>query len=81
MKIHALRIRNFLSFTEFEWPDIAAGLNVIVGPNGSGKTNLLGRCAPWSTASDLSARTVGSSMDIVAPGGYGLPPSNGSESF
>lgn len=40
MRIKGLKIKNFLSFSDFEWKNIDPNLNIIVGPNGSGKTNL-----------------------------------------
>lgn len=40
MKLHAIHIDHLLSFESFTWDGIDPHLNVIVGPNGSGKTNL-----------------------------------------
>ncbi len=40
MQIHAIHIDHFLSFDTFAWEGLDPRLNVIVGPNGSGKTNL-----------------------------------------
>lgn len=40
MRIEAIHIQNFLSFQSFYWRDLDPHLNVIVGSNGSGKTNL-----------------------------------------
>jgi len=39
MYIHGIHIKNFLSFSSFSWGEIAPHLNIIVGPNGVGKTN------------------------------------------
>lgn len=38
--IHSLKINGFKSFLNFEL-ELNAGLNVLVGPNGSGKTNII----------------------------------------
>lgn len=40
MQIKAIHIKNFLSFEAFTWQQIDPHLNMIVGPNGVGKTNL-----------------------------------------
>src|SRR6266496_5555137 len=40
MHIHGIHIKNFLSFRSFSWGEIDPHLNIIVGPNGVGKTNL-----------------------------------------
>jgi len=40
MRIHRVRIENFLSFDHFDWSSQSAGVQVFVGPNGAGKTNL-----------------------------------------
>jgi hypothetical protein len=40
MQIHAIHIDHFLSFDTFAWEGLDPHLNVIVSPNGSGKTNL-----------------------------------------
>ena len=40
MQIHAIHIDHFLSFDMFAWEGLDPHLNVIVGPNGTGKTNL-----------------------------------------
>ena len=40
MKIEGVRINNFLSFDSFSWNFIDPQFNIIVGPNGTGKTNL-----------------------------------------
>jgi ABC-type Mn2+/Zn2+ transport system ATPase subunit len=40
MRIDGVYIKNFLSFDTFQWLSIDPHLNIIVGPNGSGKTNL-----------------------------------------
>lgn len=40
MQIHALHIDHLLSFDTFAWEGLDPHLNVIVGPNGVGKTNL-----------------------------------------
>ena len=40
MRILGIRIENFLSFRQLEWPHLDPSLNLIVGANGSGKTNL-----------------------------------------
>ncbi len=40
MQIHAIHINHFLSFDTFVWEGLDLHLNVIVGPNGVGKTNL-----------------------------------------
>jgi predicted ATPase len=39
MKIAALEVRNFRSLQDIRWEP--GGLNVLIGPNGSGKTNLV----------------------------------------
>lgn len=41
MRIDGIHIKNFLSFDTLEWPNLDPHLNIIVGPNGSGKTNLI----------------------------------------
>lgn len=41
MRIDGIHIKNFLSFDTLEWPNLDPHLNIIVGPNGSGKTNLV----------------------------------------
>lgn len=40
MQIHAIHIDHLLSFNTFTWKELNPHLNVIVGPNGVGKTNL-----------------------------------------
>ena len=40
MQIDGIQIRNFLSFDSFSWSGLDQQLNIIVGPNGTGKTNL-----------------------------------------
>lgn len=40
MQIHAIHIHHLLSFDMFAWEKLDPHLNVIVGPNGVGKTNL-----------------------------------------
>lgn len=40
MRIHGIEIDNFLSFQEFRWTNVHSDLNIIVGPNGVGKTNV-----------------------------------------
>ena len=40
MRIIKLKIKNFLSFQDFEI-DFDKDLNVIIGPNNSGKTNII----------------------------------------
>lgn len=40
MQIQAISIDHLLSFDEFVWQELDPHLNVIVGPNGVGKTNL-----------------------------------------
>src|SRR6266478_1324869 len=41
MRIDGIHIKNFLSFAALEWTNLDPHLNIIVGPNGSGKTNLI----------------------------------------
>lgn len=41
MQIDGVYIKNFLSFDTFDWSSLDLHLNIVVGPNGSGKTNLL----------------------------------------
>ena len=41
MRLTRLLVENFLSFDHFDLEPIAPGLTTIVGPNGSGKTNLV----------------------------------------
>ena len=41
MRIDGIHIKNFLSFNTLEWLNLDQHLNIIVGPNGSGKTNLI----------------------------------------
>jgi Overcoming lysogenization defect protein-like, TOPRIM domain/AAA ATPase domain/AAA domain len=38
--IDGIHIKNFLSFDTFDWTNLDSNLNVIVGPNGTGKTNI-----------------------------------------
>src|SRR5258708_5731377 len=40
MQIHAIHIDHLLSFDTFTWEELDPNLNIIVGPNGVGKTNL-----------------------------------------
>jgi len=40
MKVHAIYINHFLSFDTLVWEELDPHLNIIVGPNGVGKTNL-----------------------------------------
>ncbi len=40
MQINSIQICNLLSFEAFAWDDLDPRLNVVVGPNGVGKTNL-----------------------------------------
>lgn len=40
MRVSGIHINNFLSFDSFEWRELDTHLNIIVGPNASGKTNL-----------------------------------------
>lgn len=40
MQIRAIHINHLLSFNTFAWENLNSHLNVIVGPNGVGKTNL-----------------------------------------
>ncbi|HEY5037619.1 MAG TPA: AAA family ATPase, partial [bacterium] len=39
MRVKSIKIKNFMSFKDFAWESIDPALNIIVGPNGSGKTN------------------------------------------
>lgn len=41
MQIDGIHVKNFLSFDSFDWSGLDPHLNIVVGPNGSGKTNLL----------------------------------------
>ncbi len=41
MQIDGVHIKNFLPFDTFGWSGLDPHLNIIVGLNGSGKTNLL----------------------------------------
>jgi predicted ATPase len=41
LRIDQLHVDNFLSFDEFSWNNLDPHLNVIVGANGAGKTNLV----------------------------------------
>ena len=41
MKLRALRVHGFKSFADRTRLDFEAGVNVVVGPNGTGKSNLL----------------------------------------
>jgi len=41
MKITRLKLSNLFSFDDFSLKDLDCGVNIIVGPNGSGKTNLV----------------------------------------
>jgi ABC-type molybdenum transport system ATPase subunit/photorepair protein PhrA len=41
MRLLGLHTNGFLSLESFSWPDLDGSLQVIVGPNGSGKTNVL----------------------------------------
>lgn len=40
VKITGIELKRFLSFGHLNWSELDPGLNVIVGPNGVGKTNL-----------------------------------------
>src|SRR5580692_1789772 len=39
MRVKTIKIKNFMSFKDFVWDGINPSLNILVGPNGSGKTN------------------------------------------
>ena len=41
MRIDGISIKNFLSFDTLEWSTLDPQVNIIIGPNGSGKTNLI----------------------------------------
>src|SRR5260370_4048419 len=41
MRIDGFHIKNFLSFDALDWTNLDPHINIIVGPNGSGKTNLI----------------------------------------
>lgn len=41
LQICGIHAQRFLSLADFHWGDLDPGLNVLVGPNGSGKTNIL----------------------------------------
>jgi DNA replication and repair protein RecF len=41
MVIQGFRLRNFRNFERLEISDISSGINILHGPNGSGKTNIL----------------------------------------
>ena len=41
MQIDQISIKNFRNFGEIKISNLSAGLNIFVGPNGSGKTNIL----------------------------------------
>jgi recombinational DNA repair ATPase RecF len=41
MRIARVELRDFRSFAHCEWKAVPPDLAVIVGPNGSGKTNLI----------------------------------------
>jgi len=38
--IDGIHVKNYLSFDTFDWMNLDSNLNIIVGPNGVGKTNL-----------------------------------------
>jgi DNA replication and repair protein RecF len=41
MFIEKIRLKDFRNFSSLEISSLSAGINIIYGPNGSGKTNLL----------------------------------------
>src|SRR5713101_2675857 len=75
MQIHAIHIDHLLSFDTFAWEGLDPHLNVIVGPNGVGKTNLFQAlravrdalcCCLWQAAARwASAGHRGTDADII----------------
>lgn len=62
MRVTSIRATDLLSFRSFEL-DLRPGLNVVVGPNGSGKTNLVRLLALVRTALDVGASVPGTTID------------------
>ncbi len=58
MIIRGVYVHNFLSFRELQWRGLDDGLNVIVGPNGSGKTNLFRALRAAVDALDIQEHRV-----------------------
>lgn len=58
MRIHAIHIEHLLSFETFSWDNLDPHLNVIVGPNGVGKTNLFHALRAICDALSIERRQV-----------------------
>ena len=65
MQIEQISLKNFRNFGEIKISNLSAGLNIFVGPNGSGKTNILEAIGLSSLAK--SCRGV-SDLDVVRLG-------------
>ena len=76
MLLHALQLRNILSFADMPEPVPLMPLNVIIGPNGSGKSNFLEaidllRCVPDQLGKPI--REGGGVADWLWKGGSDTP--------
>ena len=76
MLLHALQLRNILSFADMPEPVPLRPLNVIIGPNGSGKSNFLEaidllRCVPDQLVKPI--REGGGVADWLWKGGSDTP--------
>ena len=76
MLLHALQLRNILSFADMPEPVPLMPLNVIIGPNGSGKSNFLEaidllRCVPDQLVKPI--REGGGIADWLWKGGSDTP--------
>lgn len=71
MQIDQISLKNFRNFGEIKISNLAAGLNIFIGPNGSGKTNILEAIGLSSLAkscrgvSDLDMVRLGQAVAIV----------------
>jgi chromosome segregation ATPase len=59
MIIKRVSLHNFKNYVDVTWQDIGEGVNVILGKNGRGKSNLYhGRCTSRSAALCLLRRIL-----------------------
>ena len=56
MKLTSIRVENFLSFEDFRWDGLDPRLNMVVGPNDVGKTNLIRALQAFRDAWDYDRR-------------------------
>jgi energy-coupling factor transporter ATP-binding protein EcfA2 len=79
VRVTSIRATDLLSFRSFEL-DLHPGLNVVVGPNGSGKTNLVRLLALVRTALDVGAFVPGATIDLQRYVRIGAPAPQGTVS-